>query len=650
MTRFVLSIKLSILLFCLNAISVCNAQNQYEFEGTYTIGNYKGVANFEYTLREGDTILNGKFQFSNALENVKGINTAPLIVEGQFIDNKPTGKWSFQYGEFSSSEEKKLVNYQYVVEINGVRKSMDFFLDQGRPNGQWIINIDSLKNSVVTKTLFKSEFSYDNGIPQKSFRIENDQEFMVGRLLRNAVAHDVWSLYEKDDIGEKESWNFNEGKLEKILIEDNEQLMQLPINYNNPERTISINLDKHYLDIIELQVQQQDTGRIFQHGISKLLKTDDENYELVLDFFENLKTPLDVQGFKVNVPVFPLNNQETKHIELISESHDKTKSTLQSITKNPQLNILKLSDNETAYLFSIIEKLQLDYLGSIGRLVSYHNAGTLKHITREKVIDGLWPDGFPEQIIRVKDSISNERIYVLEKSFYDLSKKDLSSVLELAKFSNEVSNKLKVQLEEKLTINKREAAFLKQEKQMVSRADKLRQLVDSLKNGLPKEIKNSLDGIKRFTNKTLSSYSKTEESLNKLKLGQELSSCFKGTTDLVLAVQSIPTQQQEIKKLYQDQVWNPFTATIMDEEVKKRITRAYEKYLIPYFLNEIKKNLSCENQSMFVEKMQYLNRRMLAMRNEDTRKLERKLKRIDDPIEILKLFGVSNEAFNEGDI
>ena len=638
-----ISMKWTAVLFwaCLSIFSF--AQEQLTYEGAFTIGAYSGIVKYDYKLDNGDTIFDGSFEFGNALEKEKQFDKNPINVSGAFKNNLPNGEWNFQFGNISQSGDKKLVNYQYVVDINGIQKSINFNLDRGKPDGRWLIQIDSLKNSEVTKTLFKSDFNYQNGVPQKSFRIENDQNYMIGRLLRDAVAHDVWSIYTKDGIDETENWKFNQGQLEKIVLQIKGASRQLLIDYGNPRKKTTVNLDKHYLDIIELQVQQQDTSHVFDHGMSKLLKTDDENYGLVLDFFEGLGTPLIVEGFKVNVPVFPLTDRQEEQMTLIKAFYTQSDSIIKGILQDSQLSILKLNDAETSYLYNVAGTIQKDYLMPIGKLVTYQDEDVLRHITRKKVISGLWPNGFPEQIVKVQDSLKTERIYVLNSSFYDFSKNDLSGVLQLAEFSAEVSNKLQEVLQEKLSSNKREAAFLKEERQMLASANALKKQVDSLKKGLPKEIQNTLDHLKVFTDNKLSLYSKMEENLDKLKFSQQLTTCFENAKELAIAIHDIPAQQQEIKKAYQDQVWNPFTATIMDEDIKKRLTKAYTKQLMPYYLEQIENRASCNNIAGISKDLDQLHDRMLAMPNEDTKKLERKLKRTEDPLTILALFGLSNE-------
>ena len=78
----------------------------------------------------------------------------------------------------------------------------------------------------------------------------------------------------------------------------------------------------------------------------------------------------------------------------------------------------------------------------------------------------------------------------------------------------------------------------------------------------------------------------------------------------------------------------------MSEEVKKRITDAYHKVLIPHVLKEVKSNLTCGAAGEWNILLAQVHERMLKMRREETSKLERKLKKEQDPGVVMQLFNV----------
>ena len=67
----------------------------------------------------------------------------------------------------------------------------------------------------------------------------------------------------------------------------------------------------------------------------------------------------------------------------------------------------------------------------------------------------------------------------------------------------------------------------------------------------------------------------------------------------------LPERWEEIQQEYRDDVWNPFTAILMSEEIKKRITTSYRQVLIPFYLDQITNNLSCTNAPQLVAKLDF---------------------------------------------
>ncbi len=171
--------------------------------------------------------------------------------------------------------------------------------------------------------------------------------------------------------------------------------------------------------------------------------------------------------------------------------------------------------------------------------------------------------------------------------------------------------------------------------------------IDSANAKLPLEYLNALKNIKAVADKNLSDYSNMEDPQAKLDLGRNLVNCFSHLEQLENIVLKLPEKKEEILTLYQDQIWNPFMANLMTEDIKKRITTAYEKVWLPYLIEEVTSGLSCENAEELVALFFRTHTRMLAMREEDTKKLERKLRREQDPMVIMELFNLQNTVLEE---
>jgi len=179
------------------------------------------------------------------------------------------------------------------------------------------------------------------------------------------------------------------------------------------------------------------------------------------------------------------------------------------------------------------------------------------------------------------------------------------------------------------------------EKEMVTRHNYLEELRERGRaDSIPALFFEAIDQLKEHAENKLKAYSEIENLEKKLEFGRTLVHCFEDYGKVGERVLKLPEQQRVIHEKYMDAVWNPFIATLMDEMVKKRIVSAYDEVLIPYFLEEVKEGLACEEAKNWMDMVDLTYKQLLILRDEDTRKMERKLKKEKDPIVVLQRFKV----------
>lgn len=118
-----------------------------------------------------------------------------FTISGAFLENKPAGAWQFRFGAFKTDSLTQLDGLQYQVKVSGRQHEAIGVMREGKPDGLWTHTVSRIRNSQLEKTLFRSSIRFDQGIPQKSFRIEAEEHTLVGRILCNGLAHDEWTLY-----------------------------------------------------------------------------------------------------------------------------------------------------------------------------------------------------------------------------------------------------------------------------------------------------------------------------------------------------------------------------------------------------------------------------------------------------------------------
>ena len=629
------------LVLCLGISEQLFSQQTQSYKGEYKIADYRGEASFNYSIIEGDTIFQGPFSLQKSnLEKLLKQEDFTFSFKGNFSEGSPDGNWEFRFGEFSSGSDSELVDFQYRISVNGIQEESSGIISMGRPHGQWTYSVDSIVKSEKAKNLFRSSFEFEEGVPQKSFRIESKGNTLVGRTLRNGLAHDQWSLFSSDGMGALENWYFENGILKKIELLTEEGSFSLDIYSGTSENTQTIDLNEGFLNVILIKSGYQSDQ--IQKGLFSLITTNAEYYAEINEILSELGPVQFTPSLKVIVELYPINEVEINYLDSIEKRIESAKTVCESILNNTHLNIEKLSDTETAFLYQVVDQFATEYVTPIGKLVEYHQLRLLNALPREELISALWPQGLPSREINISSGQEGgSRIYVgPDSDQYEFKAKDLFTIDQMTRYASSSLESIQQSLGNQLTIEKQQQELSQIEDELYKQSTRIEQLVDTLKQRTSGPTIDALEAIRQFTVDNLSRFSAIEDKEERLAFGVDLLECLKKMEPLAEGLGALPEQWEEIQQLYKDDIWNPHMAVIMQEEVKKRIKASYRKVLIPELLSGIKADLSCDNVGAYTALMESLYRRMIDMREEDTRKLERKLRRENDPREVLELFNV----------
>jgi len=172
MIRFIKKdvLVVSLLLLLASMSNQIIGQEAFTFQGPYEIKPYKGMATFDYILKEKDTIFNGKFilQRSNLNALLKEEDSS-FMFQGNFISNIATGPWIFQFGKYQSKQNTEVVDLQYNVRISGTQKQAKGTLVNGKPDGKWEIEVNQIEESKIVNTLFNSRILFKKGWSSRKY-------------------------------------------------------------------------------------------------------------------------------------------------------------------------------------------------------------------------------------------------------------------------------------------------------------------------------------------------------------------------------------------------------------------------------------------------------------------------------------------------
>lgn len=607
------------------------SQERGEYEGPFQIGRYTGKARFQFYTSETDTLLDGPFLFQKSnLETLLKEQDSSFTIKGNFSDALANGPWQFQFGKYTSDSKSEVVDFEYRILVSGTQEMATGVLSEGLPDGDWQISIQEVENSEVTNMLFKSEFNFKEGVPQQSFRIESDSSALVGRFLRNGLAHDAWTSYGSDALKVDETWYFEEGLLQRIVFEAIGK--EVVVFDTDAPRYETILLDDRFLLLLRYNLQDY----VGQGNTLQLLSKNREAYQKINSILVQLGSVSLSTNIKVKVPVYALDSLQKETLEQIS--HNLVQATEQSktILSNSHLNIIRRTDTDAHYWYSVTEKLASEFLRPLESYVELYQNQIFEFVNPSTLISRIFPAGIPSKSIFVTGE--KEPFKLPDADAFNFETSGLQIMEQLSAYAQKSMEYIMDQLSDKLSDDVQIQSLKQLENDLISINNGIESQIDSLSPQLPESYANALKNLGDTADQKLATYANISNPAEKLSFGEALQSCLEDIRSLINLLSRFPEKTKEIKMLYTDDIWNPFMATVMEEEVKKRIVEAYTDILVPHFVQTISLTRECERFALIREQIIYANNRMVDLRNAETRKLERKLKRAQTAEEVLKLF------------
>ncbi len=604
-------------------------QEKLRYTGPFQVGSFVGEVDYTYQIIDGDTLLQGPFSMKRSnLDALLDQKDKTFSFLGVFENGFPNGPWDFQFGEFESDQKTEVVGYQYRINVDGTQHRAQGSIAMGKPDGLWTISEQLIEDSEVKETLFSSQITYSNGVPQQSFRIEARQSTLVGRFLRDGLAHDDWTLFSDENT---ETWSFEEGVLTQIQKEG----QSFDIFLGPFKATRTVNLDKRFSKILKLQLEQEQ-ATLLKDGINKLLGENGEHYKKVDDILSQLGESQFMPLFKAKVPYFPLDSIERTALDSIQENYAQASKLANGLLENTQLNLLKRSDSEAEFLYLAVKTINDTFLGPLKKVIRLNEHQVLDYVNREQLANRLFPKGRPSASIEVGQE--GRSYQGPDHHTYNFAGDMMKSLGQMSVYAKQSMDHIAGVLYEKVKNEQQQQEFVALEEQMIAHINELNQQLDSIDSSAAwgKSILN----IKDLAENKLNTYSSATASEGKLEEAKRLVTCLETFKKLAQNLAQLPEKELEIQEAYTDNVWNPFMANLMQEEVKKRITAAYRNVLLPYIQNQSGSNLDCSKADKLNQLLGALHKRMLELREEDTHKLERKLRKEKDPNTILELFNL----------
>ena len=569
------------------------------YAGAYRLGDFVGRADFGYALQRRDTVRSGPFTF-------QAIRPARLLTgggafrafRGQYAAGTPSGAWTFAYADYRPGDSVEITDHVLHLALEGTHVTATGDLSGGQLNGNWIHRVQRISDGRPAAALLRSEMTFADGVPRQSFRIESGPAELLGRVDRAGVATDEWVF--NYDLRTVERWQFVDGGLRRIIREgDTLRLAPAPAR-----RSELVPLDVRYFGI--LAALGDGTSRLREDPVRYLLIDYAEAFARTREALAALGAANPPGALRVRVPAAPLTRREIAALDRIRARLGEVDTLAAALLRTTALSVVENADPEVATLRRAVLRTRDSLLAPARAVNRAYADQILPYVPRAPFLDRLYP-GTGADLAYV------ERLTTAARATVDSLRTALGSKANTRE-RREVATALQSQLE-------REAFLL-----------------DSLLASVPGAADLGLNAVERVADTELARYRNETDVLNRNERTQQTVECIEDLDALALELIRLPERREEVKAAYTNEVWNNFTATVMEEIVQKRVYRAYEEDLLPHYRTRIADGLSCANAAALTAELQALHRRVLALRGQDTDELESRLRREDDPVRILELF------------
>lgn len=638
-----------VLLLTLIALKA-GAQNTYN--GKYSLSeDLSGTAQFGYFLQRNDTIYNGPFQFKSSIRENEDGELVGVEYLGEYVDGKKSGRWNYRYQTIVPGEAAVLEGMELVQKISGEAHTVSGDFKNGQPHGNWQFTRHRIENSRATDTLFSVTSKFVEGTINGathgySHRTQFSSNFDESGRLHGSwkTIHTLEGNVELLEIREYEHGVFKAHYFELLGEQFSVHYAGIDQHPENDETWVDVPFREeninHLIFIIQDFEKPAEVSKPDELEIGRMRELISESNELLsqaLNAFHthrqdriwhhNAENMLMNSGM-MRIREFSLTPEQRKKLK---ESQNKVSDTERIITnffEDPQIDIGKHSYHELNY-FSAVFDVYFKNLRKLNNTLEIISDPSFKYVNLDAAFDVLKPSfDYPDSVIFQFKDEGHSETYTIPRV-----EGNPQPIAFLHAHISQVHREVIV-IEEKVgkivEKYKKQSQLTENEEKLVEKRDSI---VDLFRGDLAPQRFNEYhqklsEKIEIRVNEWFENYAELnlEVKLNRL---EPLLECFDEVLLLYEQLAKIPLRLNDIDELYTRTVWNPYTYTDMDERIKERLYRAYEQIILPTIWEDLQSGIECGKITEKGNNYQRTYQKMVELREQDTKELEREIRRIN---------------------
>jgi hypothetical protein len=633
---------------------------QQIFDGEYLYNGIKGQARYEYKVSsEGTPIKNGNFRFLQKSLDALGANELSKIeILGKYSNDQKTGTWDY-LKEFHQVDWKDVENFVVKYQLKSQQIQLKSEYQSGLPHGNWNFKILEYASGKINPIAQAEQISFNKGVIEGEFQYKEFQNnktyFINGKLSKGGFFDGEWTLVYEDQekrlISEIRKYDkgFLLGLVKRNL--ENGALIQETVNFKTIDKLKEVQNRKNsrfriadekfdpifndgFLSGFEEFEVQVDGNHFISEFLSQVLRFDplfvnNEGELIQFPMFTKrfvYEVPKDQQQYLILVPEIFVNSKKIVNDFLNNQSltiHHKNYKSLSETFAFFQFYNNKL--NHIQELILLFENQNIQYVD-----LNYFKERELSGFQTKDIIQYSFA-GDIHQIDFEYPAIHGKHHIFQELYAY------LQSMQEQILYYQKIA-------EEELKIIEQNEQLNQLQVQIVNEKERLNALFLENQSGLESERRMLAAVHSRIVEGTFKSMEKefTEEKnpVLKLTIAENTLNTLKEAEVQYQFLRKIYPIQKELDSLYTEEVFNPFTYTRYSQRVKERLYIAGVEILYEYYVKGLMSEKDVFNFNFWKEKLDKLTQKMLLLRDQDTRRIERRLNKRESVSRIETILGL----------
>lgn len=635
-----LHIQYSLLIFLALLLFTGQVQSQNQVEYEHTINDsINGKIKAEVNTSK-DSMFVGDFEFYTTFKNEDPFKTkTSLTYQGEYAKDLKTNLWSFSYKTLKALENFKERNYQLNLMTSGKEFILTANFLNGLANDEWNAEERLFENSEVKKTIYTIDAVFKDSKMVNALKADfPDLDIEIGFDDEGYADGDWIFSHELDGINIKDIMSFQNGIFKNRKLEvagKTINVEQLGLDPNS-EKNTSIGYDKGMDEVLKLVYFNLNNEDISQTVFQKINHKSLSHLDKILKIFKNHQG-IDIwQNFKgseeliiglFKIEKHPLSTTEKSQIKDVVKKIKDTDQKIDHILNNSYLEIGKLNYEELNIQESILDVYK-NYVYRLKPLFDKLNTKEIEYINRRAILPEWLPEqNFPESITYRFKEEEFSKAYNFPKSI-KTSEIDISSISKLVNkiyadilASEKKSNEIFKKLSKKEALSDREKEFV----------DLKKKLIALYKNENSKAEYNSYHEVVssnfiQIVNDQFRAFANLDIDEKEQQIDDYLD-CYKSLEDAYKKIEELPLRLNRVDELYSRTTFDPFMMADMTERLKSRIYNAFEDFLLPYIIDNLKTAQSCHEVEKALQLFDNTYKRLVVLIDEDTKELEKLLKR-----------------------